>query len=120
MPNTSELQFQFNSDSSVMGTDNVATRIEEAVRAKLARFEERLTRIEVHVSDENAHKGGADDKTCMIEVRPRGDKPIGVTEHASDVDTAARRAANTMAQRLERVLGKAQKHKHDPRPDKAL
>lgn len=114
------MQFQFNSDSSVMGTDNVAERIENSVRSKLARFEERLTRVEVHVSDENARKGGADDKTCMIEVRPRGEKPIGVTEHASDVDTAARKAAGTMVQRLERVLGKESRHKHDQRPDKVM
>lgn len=120
MSETSEMQFQFNSDSSVMGTENVAERIETAVRQKIARFEDRLTRLEVHVSDENARKGGNDDKTCMIEARPRGGRPIGVTEHAADVDAAARKAANTLAQRLERVLGKGDKHKHDPRPDKVL
>ena len=114
------MQFQFNSDSSVMGTENVAERIENAVRTKLSRFEDRLTRVEVHVSDENAHKGGSDDKTCLIEARPRGGKPIGVTEHAGDVDTAARKAAGTMAQRLERVLGKSERHKHDQRADKVM
>ena len=114
------MQFQFNSDSSVMGTEEVATRIEAMMREKLARFEDRLTRVEVHVSDENAHKHGADDKTCTIEARPRGGRPIGVTEHADKVDDAARKAANTMAQRLERVLGKSERHKHDARPDKVL
>lgn len=114
------MQFQFNSDSSVMGTANVAERIENQVRQKLARFEDRLTRLEVHVSDENAHKGGDDDKACTIEARPRGGKPIGVTDHAADVDTAARKAANTLAQRLERHFGKNEKLKHEPRPDKAL
>ena len=66
------MQVQFNSDSSVMGTENVAERIEAAVREKLARFEERLTRIEIHVRDDNGAKGGADDKACTIEARPRG------------------------------------------------
>ncbi len=114
------MQIQFNSDSSVMGTENVAERIEAAVREKLARFEDRLTRLEIHVRDDNARKGGGDDKACMIEARPRSGRPIGVTEHAADVDTAARRAANTMAQRLESVLGKEMRHKHDPRPDKVI
>ena len=113
------MQIQFNSDSSVMGTENVAERIEAMLHQKLGRFEDRVTRLEVHVSDENARKGGGDDKTCMIEARPRGGKPIGVTEHAAKVDDAARKAATTMAQRLERVLGKSERHKHDPRPDKA-
>ena len=114
------MQFQFNSDSSVMGTENVAERIEAHIRQKLGRFEDRLTRLEVHVSDENARKGGADDKTCTIEARPRGGKPIGVSAHADKIDDAARKAANTLAQRLERHFGKAERHKHDPSPDKVL
>ncbi|MXP29759.1 HPF/RaiA family ribosome-associated protein [Porphyrobacter algicida] len=114
------MQVQFNSDSSVMGTENVAERIEAAVRTKLARFEERLTRLEIHVRDENGPKHGADDKACMIEARPRGGRPIGVTEHASKVDDAARKAAHTLAQRLERFFGKESRHGHDQRPDKAL
>ncbi|APE27985.1 HPF/RaiA family ribosome-associated protein [Aurantiacibacter gangjinensis] len=114
------MQFQFNSDSSVMGTENVAERIETAVREKLSRFEDRLTRLEVHVSDENGAKGGGNDKSCTIEARPAGGKPLGVTEHAAKVDDAARRAAGTLAQRLERHFGKSDKHKHDARPDKVL
>ena len=66
------MQVQFNSDSSVMGTANVAERIEAQVRDRLARFEDRLTRIEIHVRDENGRKHGADDKACTIEARPRG------------------------------------------------
>ena len=114
------MQFQFNTDSSVMGTDNVAERIEAMVRDKLSRFEDRLTRIEVHVSDVNGSKHGADDKHCTIEARPRGGKPLGVTGKAEKVDDAARKAATTLAQRLERVFGREAKHKHDARPDKVL
>lgn len=114
------MQVQFNSDSSVMGTENVAERIEAQVTEKLARFADRLTRLEIHVRDENANKGGDDDKACTIEARPRGGKPIGVTAHAGNVDDAARKAANTLAQRLERHFGKSERHKHEPRPDKAI
>ena len=114
------MQVQFNSDSSVMGTENVAERIEARVREKLARFESRLTRLEIHVRDENGAKHGADDKACMIEARPSGGKPIGVTAHADKVDDAANKAANTLAQRLERHFGKGDKHKHDARPDKVM
>lgn len=114
------MQVQFNSDSSVMGTANVAERIEEHLRHRLARFEERLTRLEVHVSDENSHKGGEADKHCMIEARIRGEKPIGVTGKAGDVDAAARIAANKLAERLERHFGKAERSRHEPSPDKVI
>ena len=109
----STMQFQFNTDSSVMGTQDVAQRIEAQVRQRLERFADRLSRVEVHVSDVNGHKHGADDKHCTIEARPRGSRPIGVTGKAADVDAAARIAANTMAERLERIFGKAQRHRRD-------
>ena len=114
------MQFQFNSDHTVMGTENVAERIEAMMREKLARFEDRLTRLEVHVRDVNGAKHGAEDKECVIEARPRGGKPIGVHGKADKVDDAARKAANTLAQRLERIFGKESKHKHDARPDKVM
>lgn len=104
------MEFQFNSDSSVMGTENVAERIEEQLRTKLSRFEDRLTRLEVHVSDENAAKGGADDKRCTLEARPRGGAPVTVTAHAGDVDAAARQAGSKMVTLLDRQLGKADRH----------
>lgn len=116
----STMQFQFNADSSVMGTADVARRIEAQVRRKLDRFADRLTRLEVHVSDVNGRKHGADDKHCTIEARPRGSRPIGVTGKAADLDAAARIAASTMAEPLERVLGKASRHRHDPSPDKQI
>ena len=114
------MQVQFNSDSSVMGTENVAERIEARIREKLERFSERLTRIEVHVRDENGSKGGADDKTCVIEARPRGDQPMNVTERASTIDDAARKAVNTLAKRLRRHFGKETSQIHEQRPEKAM
>lgn len=114
------MQFQFNTDGSVMGTDEVTTRIEAQVRQRLERFADRVTRLEVHVSDVNGRKHGADDKHCTIEARPRGGRPIGVTGKAADVDAAARIAANTMAERLERIFGKAERHRRDPSPDKQI
>jgi len=114
------MQVQFNSDSSVMGTAEVAGRIERQVRDRLARFSERLTRIEIHVRDENGPKHGSNDKACTIEARPRGARAIGVTEHAPKVDDAARKAATTLARRLDRHFGKGGRRSHDQRPDKAM
>ena len=114
------MQFQFNSDSSVMGTDDVAERIEAQVREKLTRFEERLTRLEVHVHNEHHHTHGNDDKGCTIDARPRGGTPIGVPEHGSSVAAAARKAARAMAPRLTRLFGKEAKHRHEARPEKVM
>ena len=104
------MEIQFNTDSSVMGTENVAERVEAQLRQKLGRFEERLTRLEVHVGDDNARKGGGDDKRCTIEARPRGGEPVSVTAHAGDVDLAARQAGAKMAALLDSRFGKADRH----------
>mgnify|MGYP006172692853 CR=1 FL=1 len=59
-----------------------------AVDDALARVSSRLTRVEVHLADENAGKGGADDKRCMIEARPAGQSPVAVTNHAATLEEA--------------------------------
>ena len=104
------MDFQFNTDSSVMGTENVADRIEEQLRSRLSRFEDRLTRLEVHVTDANASRGGGDDKQCTIEARLRGGNPVTVTARAGDVDAAAREAGSKMASLLNTHFGKADRH----------
>ncbi|TCD02058.1 HPF/RaiA family ribosome-associated protein [Erythrobacteraceae bacterium CFH 75059] len=104
------MDFQFNTDSSVMGTENVAERIETQLRERLARFADRLTRLEVHVVDENASRGGADDKKCTIEARPRGGAPVAVTATAGDVDSAARQAGAKLVSLLDSHFGKADRH----------
>lgn len=103
------MDFQFNTNSSVMGTENVAERIETQLRSRLERFAEKLTRLEVHVSDNNASKGGSADKQCTIEARPRGGNPLTVTAQSSDVDAAARDAASKMVSLLDSHFGKAER-----------
>ncbi|WP_228242900.1 HPF/RaiA family ribosome-associated protein [Porphyrobacter sp. GA68] len=105
------MHVQFNSDSSVMGTENVAERIETRVREKLSRFEDRLTRLEIHVQDENAKRGGADDKNCTIEARPSGGAPLSASARAGDVDAAAAQAADKLVSLLDTHFGKADRRR---------
>ena len=42
------------------------------------------------------------------------------TVKMGEVDDAARKAANILTQRLERLFGKESRHKHDARPDKVM
>ena len=104
------MQVQFNSDSSVMGTENVAERIEARLREKLGRFEDRLTRLEIHVRDENGAKGGGDDKACVLEARIRGGAPVTVVAKSGDVDAAAREAGTKLAKLLRRKFEKDGRH----------
>jgi ribosome-associated translation inhibitor RaiA len=105
------MQIQIHSDAHVDVPNPRAADIEALVRQNLDRFEASLTRVEVHLTDENSHKGGGDDQRCMIEVRPRGLKPLAVTEQAATLDQAIRGALA----KIERALGSTLDKLRDPR-----
>lgn len=97
------MQIQVNSGNSVAVDDELNEQVTAAVNAHLGRFEERLTRLEVHLNDENSHKAGSQDKTCQIEARPRGMDPMSANHSAATFEDAVRGAT----QKLERVLDSA-------------
>ena len=97
---------QINTDNRVDGNAAVIDDLESGLRAQLSRFESRLTRIEVHVSDLNADKSGAEDKRCMLEARPNGLGPVSVTNDAATVEQAVAGAADKLLVVLERTFGK--------------
>lgn len=76
------------------------------VEDRLERFDDFLTRIEVHISDENAQKAGADDKRCQIEARPKGHQALSVTHKAESLQLAVDGAAEKMHHALEHLMGK--------------
>lgn len=99
-----------NTDSSVEGDEALAAHVEETLRHTLARFADRITRLEVHLSDENAHKRGPDDKRCVVEARIAGREPTAVTNHAPDLHRAVAGAGDKMKHALDTVFGKLSTH----------
>lgn len=100
------MQVQFNTDNQIDGDAELSRRVEADVRDRLARFEDRLTRVEIHVGDSNAQKSGAADKRCMMEARPAGTGPIAVTHEAENIDQAITGATSKLATAIDRALGK--------------
>ena len=64
------------------------------------------TRVEIHVSDENAAKGGDDDKRCTMEARITGHQPVAVTHHAGTLREAITGAAHKLQRSLDHTLGR--------------
>jgi len=100
------MQVQVNTDENIEGREAMTAGVEAVVAATLAQFSEHLTRIEVHISDENAGKGGQRDKRCMIEARPSHQKPVSVTDQAPTVEEACIGAAKKMRSLLDSHFGK--------------
>ena len=66
-----------------------------SVETGLSRHRERLTRVEVHLSDVNGPKGGTDSR-CVLEARPAGHQPVVVTSETSSPDEAVEEAIEKM------------------------
>ncbi|SEO72487.1 hypothetical protein SAMN04490248_11082 [Salinihabitans flavidus] len=100
------MQFQFNTDSNIQGDDRLAEVAEDLVTSALGHLTGRLSRIEVHLADENAQKGGPDDIQCTVEARPEGMPPQTVTHKDADVESALRGAGKKIASLLKTEFGK--------------
>ncbi len=97
---------QVNTDNHISGREALTTRVEATVESALTRFSDRITRVEVHLSDENGRKSGPDDKRCVMEARLQGRQPVAVTHLAATIDDAVSGAADKMTSALDSTLGR--------------
>ena len=105
------MQIQVNTDRNVAGNEALANNIEGILDRILARFAGQVTRLEVHLSDENsASKSGGIDKRCQLEARLAGREPASVSDVAATIDKAVAGAAHKMVSLLGSDLGKLGKH----------
>ena len=100
------MQIQVHSDNHIDGSARLAEWVSASVASKVERYDDELTRVVVHLNDENAHKAGANDKRCQIEARPKGQAPISVTHKAESLEFALDGAIEKLGHALDHQLGK--------------
>lgn len=100
------MQIQVNTDNTIQGVESLADHVERELRNTLKRYEDQITRLEVHLGDVNGAKRGENDKRCMIEARLAGRQPEVVTELAGDLRTAINGASRKLLRLLATSLGK--------------
>jgi ribosome-associated translation inhibitor RaiA len=90
----------------VHGGEALAARVQLMVEGAVGHLAEHITRIEAHLSDENADKHGEADKRCMLEARLNGIKPIAVTHQAESMLLAIDGAAEKLEHAIAHTLGR--------------
>ena len=109
------MQIQINTDHNIDGHDGLTSHVTSVVQDALDQFSEHITRIEVHLADENGptkgQTGGQNDKRCMMEARLEGRPPLAVTAHAETLHQAIDGAADKLARLVEGTLGRLHDHK---------
>ena len=97
---------QFNTDKNIQGKENLEKFVSEKSKRVLKHYTNKITRIEVFLSDQNADKGGADDIQCKIEARIEGVQPVLVASRSATKEEALEEALNKMKATLASVIGK--------------
>lgn len=105
------MQILLHSDPNTDGGHLMAEHLQKVVQDAMARFAERVTRVEAHLSDINSQaKSSDDDIHCTLEARLVGLDAIAVKDQASN----AHQAIEGAVRKLKRAVGTALA-KHDPR-----
>ena len=101
------MKIQINTDSNIAGDDQLRREVETLLRDALGRLSEKITRVEVHLSDENSDKkSGLDDMRCLLEAHLAGLQPIAVSHEAATLHGAVDGAAEKLKRSLDSTLGR--------------
>lgn len=87
-------------------SDALLANVEGQIEESLAVYRDQITRVEVHLHDENGPKSGLQDKRCVIEVRLAGHQPLAVEDRADDMYDAVRAAAGKAERAVRRKVEK--------------
>jgi ribosomal subunit interface protein len=107
------MKIQLNTDVHINGSEALDAQVSRTVEQALERFREHITRVEVHLSDENGGKSGPQDQRCMLEARFEGRQPVAVTEHAATLEQAVQGATQKLARLLESTLARLHEHRDE-------
>jgi ribosome-associated translation inhibitor RaiA len=101
---------QFNTDKTIDGKEADQHYFTSMIEEGLKKFESHITRVEVHLSDENGKKEGINDIRCMLETRIEGRQPLAVSCQADTVELAVSGAVDKLDASLETIFGRLQNH----------
>ena len=104
------MKIQINTDKNINGSEDIIDSITSFIAEGLIRFDDQITRLEVHLSDEDGNKDGLNDKRCMLEARLAGRQPIAVTDQAGTHEEAVLGAVDKLRNSLETIFGRLREH----------
>jgi ribosome-associated translation inhibitor RaiA len=102
------MKIQFNTNNTIDGDARLEAFFSDLISKKLNRYDSHITRVEVHISDENGKKEAPNDKKCLLEARFEGRQPIAVSAQEDTIEKAVSAAIEKMKAALDSVLGKLQ------------
>ena len=91
-------------------TQALSDHATKAVQHALQNFERQVTRVDVHLHDSNAGKGG-EDKRVVIEARLGGFQPLAVEHTARDMYDSITQAGHKLLRAVKHKVERHEEHK---------
>ncbi len=108
------MQIVINTDKTIERHQGLDDHVQTVVTAAVQRFADHITRVEVHLSDENSQKSADGGNRCMLEARVTGYQPIAVSDHSVHLHEAIKGAAEKLKRAIDSALGRLHDKKlHD-------
>ena len=105
------MKIQINTDKTVNGDQRHQDYFTSLITEGLKKYSDHITRIEVHLSDENGNKEGFNDIRCFMEARLEKNQPIiAITDQSNTVELAVSRAINKLKASLEKMHERSKTH----------
>lgn len=101
---------QFNTDKNISGNEKKVAAYSALIEDELRMYSSHITRLEIHLSDENGNNNGPNTMRCMIEARVEGLQPIAVTDLGDTHYKAVTGALNKLSASLNTIMGKLTDH----------
>ena len=104
------MNIQLNADKIL----NVHEAFENQLKGRLSkdfkRFDEHITTLEIHITDENGLKTGSNDIKCMLEAHLKGLQSIVVSDTANTLEQSVHGAIDKLKNSLDSIIGRARDH----------
>lgn len=104
------MTIQLNADHNLSIHEGFGDKLTATLQDDLSRFSEHITRLEVHLSDENGNKEASGDKRCLLEARLEGKQPIAVSGNGNNYEQATDDAIKKIKNALDTIIGKMKTH----------
>ena len=100
------MQINVNTDKTIERHQGLDEHVQNVVGEAVKRFGEHITRIEVHLSDDNSAKSADGGNRCTLEARITGYQPVVVSDHSITLHQAISGAADKLKRAIDSALGR--------------
>ena len=111
------MNIQINTGHNIKGSKTLIAKFSSTIKSALIRRSDQITRIEVHLKDEDGDKKGKNDKRCLIEAHLEGRRPIVVTDRADTLNQALDGAIDKLISMIESIWGRQRARRNIKKED---